>query len=86
MNEDYALKTSPFLYLNFNTSCDPYKIDYSFVDTCQDEIIFYDRQQQELVNQGVDGLRAIDFERRYRNTASQETICIDRKNGNVKGE
>lgn len=83
INEDYALKTSPFLYLNFNTSCDPYKIDYGFVQDCQDEIIFYDRQQEHLVNQGVDGLRAIEFERRYRKAAPKETIRIDRKNGNI---
>ncbi|MFA5260800.1 MAG: radical SAM protein [Candidatus Omnitrophota bacterium] len=86
INEDYALKSNPFLYLNFNTSCDPYKIDYGFVNHCQDEIIFYDQSQKCLVNQGVDGLRAIDFERRYRKAAPKETIRVDRENGSVKKE
>ena len=80
-DDDYALKNSPFLYLNFNTSCDPYKIDYGFVKTCQDEIIFYDQAQEQLVNQGLDGLRAIDFERRYRKTSKTEAMRIDPPNG-----
>lgn len=64
MQTSAYLKGGKFLYVNFSTGCDPYKVDYSFISNCQDEIIHFDAKTGELVSLGCDGLRAIDFERK----------------------
>lgn len=59
------LKTSSFFYVSFATGCDPYKIDYSIVGNCQNEIIGFDIGSGELRHKGRDGLYCIDLERKH---------------------
>jgi uncharacterized radical SAM superfamily Fe-S cluster-containing enzyme len=59
----YHQKSKILLFINFNTCCDPYKIDYDIVPNCQDEIISLDKNSGELRNQGRDGQRAIELEK-----------------------
>lgn len=63
--KNYHLKNRKILYFNFNTSCDPYKINFSLTENCQDEIIYADKTSGLLKNQGADGLRAIEFEKKF---------------------
>jgi len=72
--KDYHYKRGKFFYINFNTSCDPYKMDYSFIENCQDDVIYTDKASGKLRNYGADGLRAIEFERESRQRASKREL------------
>jgi len=61
--KDYHIKSRKFLYLNFNTSCDPHKMDYDIAYNCHDEIIYPDIKTGKLRNPELDGFRAIRFEK-----------------------
>ncbi len=60
---DYHIKNRKFLYLNFNTSCDPHKMDYDIAYNCHDEIIYSDKETGQFKEPELDGFRAIRFER-----------------------
>jgi MoaA/NifB/PqqE/SkfB family radical SAM enzyme len=62
----YHVKSKKFLYLNFNTSCDPYKIDDAIACNCHDEIIYPDGETGQLRKPELDGFRAIRFEKQAR--------------------
>lgn len=59
------LKTKRFFYISFSTGCDPYKMDYSIVRNCQNEIIGPDRESGRLEYQGRDGFYCLNLEKSY---------------------
>lgn len=58
------LQTKRFFYISFSTGCDPYKIDYSIVRNCQNEIIGMNSKSKKLEYLGRDGLYCIGLEKR----------------------
>lgn len=46
------LSSGRFLYLSISTGCDPFKMDYSVIKNCQNEIICADEKSGELRYQG----------------------------------
>jgi hypothetical protein len=74
LKKDYHYKRGKFFYINFNTSCDPYKMDYSFIENCQDDVIYTDKASGKLRNYGADGLRAIEFEKESRQRESEREL------------
>ncbi|MDD5746800.1 MAG: radical SAM protein, partial [Candidatus Omnitrophica bacterium] len=71
LKQRYHVCSRKFLYLNFNTSCDPYNLDSSIACNCHDEIVYVGIDDGVLANQGRDGFRAIDFEKKYRGDCSK---------------
>lgn len=74
LQTSHYLKSRRFLFISFTTGCDPYKIDYSLIKNCQDEIIHLDINTGKLEDKGCDGLHCINMERRY--LLSQKSNCV----------
>ncbi len=53
------VRKSPFFALSFTTGCDPYKLDYSILPNCQNEIIAVNSKSGKLENIGSEGLFCI---------------------------
>ena len=60
----HYLKNRRFLSLSFSTGCDPYKLDYSIVKNCQNEIIAFSDESNRLEYLGREGLYCVGLERR----------------------
>jgi hypothetical protein len=58
------LKGNRFFYISFATGCDPYKIDYSILENCQNEIVGIDEKTGELSHLGRDGTYCINLEKK----------------------
>ena len=56
------LKSKRFFYVSFSTGCDPYKIDYSIVNNCQNETIAVNRETGKLEHAGRVCLYSIGLE------------------------
>jgi uncharacterized radical SAM superfamily Fe-S cluster-containing enzyme len=59
------LKTSRLLALSFTTSCDPYKLDQTILQNCQNEIMAADQTQHSLRPIGREGAYFINLEKRH---------------------
>lgn len=46
------LKAGRFIYISVSTACDPYKVDYSMLPNCQNEIICMDQKTGRFAHQG----------------------------------
>lgn len=54
-----------FLLLSFSTGCDPYKLDLSILENCQNEIIAPDGKSGKLAHAGSDGRYCINIEKKF---------------------
>jgi hypothetical protein len=48
----HYLNTKRFFYLSISTACDPFKVDYSMIKNCQNEIICVDEKSGKFQHQG----------------------------------
>lgn len=61
----HYLKSKKFFYVSFSTGCDPYKIDYSIVENCQNETIAVNNKSGKLGYEGRVCLYSIELEKKH---------------------